>query len=102
MQASVEIHHGMGPCVNHKPEADLAAEACAAAGIPTRRDLHPAMTGEDFGLFLQEIPGAFVWIGNGPADDARELHSPNYDFNDAILPAAAGFLAGVAKRALLG
>jgi hippurate hydrolase len=43
-----------------------------------------------------------VWIGNGPADDGRELHSPNYDYNDAILPNAAGFLAAVAKRALGG
>jgi len=62
----------------------------------------PAMTGEDFAWYLHHRPGAFVWIGNGPADGGRELHNANYDFNDAILPAAAGFLAGVAKRALEG
>ena len=47
-------------------------------------------------------PGAFAWIGNGPSDGGRELHNSNYDFNDAILPAASGYLAGVAKRALAG
>jgi hypothetical protein len=41
-----------------------------------------------------------VWIGNGPAENGRELHNSSYDYNDAILPAASGFLASVAKRAL--
>jgi hippurate hydrolase len=60
------------------------------------------MTGEDFAWYLGERPGAFVWIGNGPADGGRELHSPHYDFNDAIIPQASGFMASVAKRALAG
>ena len=58
------------------------------------------MTGEDFCWFLQQRPGAFVWIGNGPLDGGRELHSPDYDFNDAILPAAATYMASMAKRVL--
>ncbi len=60
------------------------------------------MTGEDFAWFLREVPGAFVWIGNGPAENGRELHHPRYDFNDDILPVAAKFLAETAKRALAG
>jgi hippurate hydrolase len=102
LKAEVEIRHGNCPAINHKPDADLVAAACEEAGITVRRDLAPAMTGEDFGWFLEEIPGAFVWIGNGPADNGRELHNPKYDFNDAILPVAATCLASVAKRALLG
>ncbi|MGH7152524.1 MAG: amidohydrolase, partial [Acetobacteraceae bacterium] len=65
--------------------------------LALRRDLPPAMTGEDFSWYLEEKPGAFVWIGNGPS---AELHNAGYNYNDAILPAAAGYLAGVAKRAL--
>ena len=84
----------------HAAERDLAAEAVVAAGLPLRRDMPPAMTGEDFAWYLQQRPGAFVWIGNGPADGGRELHNSSYDYNDAILPAAAGYLASVAKRAL--
>ena len=86
---------------NHPAERDLAALA-AAAVAPMRRDVPPAMTGEDFSWFLKEIPGAFVWIGNGPAEGGCELHNPSYNFNDAILPTASGFLAEVAKRALAG
>ncbi len=70
------------------------------ANTPLRRDLPAAMTGEDFSWFLKEVPGAFVWIGNGPAEGGCELHNPHYDFNDAVLPVASGFLAEVAKRAL--
>jgi hippurate hydrolase len=61
-----------------------------------------AMTGEDFAWYLEQRPGAFVWIGNGPGEGGCELHNSNYDFNDAILPNAATYLAGVAKRALTG
>ncbi|MBR0663435.1 amidohydrolase [Roseomonas hellenica] len=99
--SSLEFRRGVPVTVNHAAERDLAA-AAAAAGGAVRRDLPPAMTGEDFSWFLREVPGAFVWIGNGPAEGGRELHNPHYDFNDAILPRASGFLAEVAKRALAG
>lgn len=100
MKAHVDVSVGIGPTVNTKPEADLAVEACRAAGIPVHTDLNPAMTGEDFSWFLAEKPGAFVWIGNGPSAPGKDLHNDAYNFNDEILPNASGFLAGVAKRAL--
>jgi hippurate hydrolase len=99
VQATVGWGPGVGITANHAADADLAAEA-AAAVTTLRRDVPPAMTGEDFSWFLKEVPGAFVWIGNGPAEAGRELHNPGYDFNDAILPTASGWLAEVAKRAL--
>ena len=99
LEAEVAFKVGVAPTVNHPAEREAAA-AAAGAVTRVRRDLLPAMTGEDFSFFLQEVPGAFVWIGNGPAEGGRELHHPNYDFNDAVLPAASGFLAEVAKRSL--
>jgi metal-dependent amidase/aminoacylase/carboxypeptidase family protein len=65
-----------------------------------RRDVLPSMAGEDFGWFLHQVPGAFVWIGNGPSTPENALHNPGYDFNDTILPAAATCLASMAIRAL--
>ena len=99
LEAEVEIRRGVPVTANHPAERELAA-AAAASVTALRRDLAPAMTGEDFAWFLQEVPGAFVWIGNGPAEGGRELHSPHYDFNDEILPVASRYLAEVAKRAL--
>jgi amidohydrolase len=102
VEIDVRIPGGLPLTRNTPAERDFAAEATRTAGLMLRRDMAPAMTGEDFSWFLQHRPGAFVWIGNGPADGGRELHNANYDFNDAILPAASGYLAAVAKRALAG
>ncbi len=96
----VDIPPGIPLTANTATEREVAAEAAAAAGLTLRRDMPAAMTGEDFSWFLRERPGAFVWIGNGPADGGRDLHNANYDYNDAILPAASGYLASVARRAL--
>ena len=100
-EGTLSFRRGVPVTANSAAERDLAALA-AGAVTAVRRDMMPAMTGEDFSWFLQEVPGAFVWIGNGPGDGGRELHNPAYDFNDAVLPTAAGFLAEVAKRALAG
>jgi amidohydrolase len=102
VQIEAVLRRGNPVTVNAPAERDMAAEAVVAAGLPLRRDMAPAMTGEDFAWYLEHRPGAFVWIGNGPADDGRGLHNSSYDYNDAILPAAAGYLASVAKRALVG
>jgi len=99
LTAEIAFRRGVPVTANHPAERETAA-AAAASVTTIRRDLPPAMTGEDFSWLLAEVPGAFVWIGNGPADGGRELHHPAYDFNDDVLPAASGFLAAVAKRAL--
>jgi amidohydrolase len=102
VKIDVQQPRGNPVTVNSPAERDIAAEAVRNAGIPLRRDLGPAMTGEDFAWYLERRPGAFAWIGNGPGDGGRELHNSNYDFNDAILPSASGYLAWVAKQALGG
>ena len=94
---TVEIKRGVSPTVN--TEADLAADGAVAAGAVLRRDLPPTMASEDFGWLLAERPGAFAWIGNG-GSPGRDLHTPDYDFNDDILPVASGWLAATARRAL--
>jgi hippurate hydrolase len=99
VEIEVAVRHGNIVTANTTAEADLAAEASAGAGLAVRRDMAPAMTGEDFSWYLAEKPGAFVWIGNGPGP---ELHNAGYDYNDSILPVAATYLASVAKRALAG
>ncbi len=96
----VQMPRGNPVTENAAVERDLAIEAVMAAGLNLRRDLAPAMTGEDFSWYLAQRPGALVWIGNGIPEDGAGLHNAQYDFNDAILPAAVGFLTEVAKRAL--
>jgi hippurate hydrolase len=99
MTAQVETMHGSAT-VNTAAEEDIAAAAGAAAGLTVRRDLRASTTGEDFAHFLERLPGCYIWIGNGPVRDGGELHNDRYDFNDAILPAGAGWMAAVAKQSL--
>jgi hippurate hydrolase len=58
------------------------------------------MGGEDFAFMLQKKPGAYLFIGNGPADGGRVLHSPHYDFNDALLPIGASYWAKLVETLL--
>ena len=102
VDVGVLIRHGVSVTANSKPEAALAAEAAGSIGAAVRRDMAPSMAGEDFGWFLEEKPGAFAWIGNGEARADGGLHNPGYDYNDAILPVASGWLAATARRALQG
>jgi hippurate hydrolase len=99
LSAEVEIGGYLPPTANHKAEADLAAETAASLGLAVRRDMKPTMGAEDFGRFLLEIPGAYAWIGNG---NSAGLHNENFDYNDAILPIAARYLAATARAALRG
>lgn len=99
---TLEASAGGSVTVNAKAETELGIEVAEAAGYAVRRDVPPTAGGEDFAAMLERVPGAMAWIGNGPSEPGRELHNPGYDFNDAILPVASGWLAGVAKRSLTG
>ncbi|APO55271.1 amidohydrolase [Bradyrhizobium diazoefficiens] len=100
VKVTPEIVMGVGVVVNTPDEAGLARAAAEKVRAEVRRDLAPSMAGEDFAFYLKQRPGAFVWIGNGDLRDGAELHGPRYDFNDAILPVASGWMAEVAKTAL--
>jgi amidohydrolase len=100
MRTDVEILSTGRAAINTKAEGELSAAAAGMAGLAVRRDLRPSTTGDDFSFLLQQRPGAYVWIGNGPAGPGGELHNSRYDFNDAILPAAVGWLTNVARLAL--
>jgi hippurate hydrolase len=100
MEVAVGIRRGVPVTSNSEAETVLAAEAAEGAGLTVRRNERPSLAGEDFGWLLAERPGAFLWIGNGPATPENALHNPGYNFNDAILPNAAACLAAIAVRAL--
>ena len=64
------------------------------------RDVDPTMGSEDFAFLLEARPGAYVFLGQGGADGGCLLHNPHYDFNDAVIPLGAGYLAALAEGAL--
>lgn len=59
-----------------------------------------SMGGEDFAYFLQRVPGAFWRVGGGRRVDEPNLHTPQYDFPDEILPIVMRMHVGIALKAL--
>jgi hippurate hydrolase len=90
------------PTVNSPAETELAAGIAASlvGGDNVRRDLVPSMGAEDFAFFLEQKPGAYIWIGNGAAANQAMLHNPHYDFNDEILALGASYWARLAETVL--
>ena len=100
--AELDYRRGYPPLVNHAGEsafaAGIAADIVGAGNVDTSPD--PKMGAEDFSYMLNERPGAYIWIGNGPGESGCSLHNPNYDFNDQALPLGASYWARLAETRL--
>ncbi|MBB4005525.1 amidohydrolase [Aurantimonas endophytica] len=74
-----------------------AAQSAEAAGslIFNKVETNPPQTMivEDFAFMLEDRTGCYGWIGNGPDDNGRILHSAWFDFNDEALPFGASYYA---------
>ncbi len=88
--------------INHDRQAAFAAEVAEAlvGADNVVRNLPPSMGSEDFSFMLQAKPGAFVRLGQGGAEGGCFLHNSTYDFNDAVIPLGAGYLAALVERAM--
>ncbi len=81
-------------------------EICRAAGAAVlgeaqvRRDELPSMGAEDFAYMLQQKPGCYVWLGNGPGESGCTLHNPRYDFNDDLLAIGITYWVRLAEKFL--
>ena len=78
-----------------------AAEAVAGAGN-VDGDCPPVLASEDFGAFLEVVPGNYMFIGSGlPGEPGgTPLHNPQYDFNDNLLLPGARYFATIAQQQL--
>lgn len=91
--ATVSYSHEFAATINAPEEAAQLAESAVhhLGADKVNQDCRPVMASEDFGFMLREKPGCYFLLGNGgtgPGDCG--LHSPNYDFNDAILTVGSG------------
>ncbi|MCH8620443.1 M20 aminoacylase family protein [Undibacterium sp. TS12] len=103
-ECTFEYTHEFAPTINSAEFVDVAARA--AANIVGKENVdanvQPMMISEDFGAFLQTIPGNFSFIGNGVADGPGgiPLHNAGYDFNDQILSTGARYFAEIVRLEL--
>lgn len=91
------------PVLNNDTAMGEFFRSCAAEVVGKEHVLTPSpvMSAEDFGGYLEKVPGAFSWLGIGCGDAYRTpLHHPQFQGNEDCLEigiklfaaAAAGFL----------
>lgn len=102
MENEIHYERRYPATVNTAQEADWSAQvACDVVGADNvHRNLQPCMGSEDFSFMLQERPGCYIWIGNGPSDNGRLLHNARYDFNDDVLPVGASYWSRLVETLL--
>ena len=95
-KATVNYKRNYPVMVNHDAQTAFAAEvatkvsgACADAPL--------VMGGEDFAFMLEERPGAYILVGNGPG---AAVHHPEYNFNDEVIPAGCSWWAEIVEQRL--
>ena len=84
---------------NHERETSFAASVAAdvVGGPHVNTAMVPVMGAEDFSFMLEERPGAFIFVGNGPS---AGLHHPAYNFNDEVIPIGTSYWVKLVETAL--
>lgn len=100
-EVEFDYEHRFAPTINTAKEAALVRRLAAmpSSGLAVR-DAAPSMAAEDFAYMLREVPGCYFWLGSRKAGDNPVLHSPHFDFNDAILKLGAEFWVRLVRAAL--
>ena len=96
--AQIDVFWYAGPTalVNDERWAAFASDVADKSGYRTHHaDLH--LGGEDFAVYLQHIPGAFVSIGSA---SEFGLHHPAFNPDERLIAPAAHYFADLAEQAL--
>jgi len=98
----LEYRRGYPPTINDPASSAVCREVAAAlvgeSNVDT--DLAPSMGAEDFSFMLNQRPGCYAWLGNGPGEGGCLLHSPHYDFNDEAIALGIAYWVALARRLL--
>jgi len=107
-EADFSFERKYPPTINHPAESAFCADVMREIVGTEQVDDHvtPTMGAEDFAFMLQEVPGCYVWIGNGSGDHREVghglgpcmLHNGSYDFNDDLLPLGATYWVKLAEN----
>jgi amidohydrolase len=102
-QASFKVDLGSCPAVvNHRAETDFVMRAATLElGGDSVGEGQLVMASDDMSLFLEVRPGCYFRVGVGlPDGRPRPHHAPEFEMNEAGLPAGLRVPLGVMLRAL--
>ena len=94
--ADFQYRDGYPPLVNHAASVDLVMKvATSEFGANKVRTITPVMGGEDFGYYLQKVPGAFAMLGIGD-NRPHPHHNARFDIDESVLPIGVRLMVSVA------
>ncbi|MDH3263080.1 MAG: M20 family metallopeptidase [Paracoccaceae bacterium] len=98
VKAELDFEVGYPATINDEAETVFAAEVAReiSGAEAVNGEAGREMGAEDFAYMLEERPGAYLFLGQGPG---ASLHHPEYDFNDDVAPVGASFFARLVERA---
>ena len=105
-QATVDFQGGYPVLVNTQPETEFARQVALELLGADQVVLQTApLTGsEDFAFMLEQVPGSYLFIGNGDAASgghgACMVHNPNYDFDDGNIAIGSAYWVRLTERFL--
>jgi amidohydrolase len=97
--AELAYVHGSGVVTNHTGFTDFVRQVMRdARGDGAVLELeHPVMGAEDFGLYLEQVPGTFAFLGARPThQEPFPCHHPEFDIDERALPVGVEILSTVA------
>lgn len=100
--AHVDYVRGVPPVVNEAVSHAVLADAVASVLGPEGRVLAPqSLGGEDFGWYVDEVPGAMMRLGTRtPGGATYDLHQGDLRVDERAIGLGARLLAEAAARAL--
>ncbi len=103
-QAEVSVKR-LTPAVINADEVARGVQAAARRALPDA-DLdtssHLTMGAEDMAFMLERIPGCYFFVGSANSERGLDYghHHPKFDFDEAVLPRAAAWMAEAALEFL--
>ncbi len=91
------------PVVNHDGLSQIVLSALVSTvGDEQVKSAEPALVGDDFAHFAQQVPGCLFQVGSANAAKGLDHghHDSRFDIDEDCLPIAAGSLEAVIRHAL--
>jgi hippurate hydrolase len=97
--AEVDFRLIFAPLFNHAAHTDAIVDAAAelVGDDNVNRAQAPAVASEDFSFMLEQVPGAYINLGNG---ECAPVHNHHYNFNDEAIPFGSALYARLVERQL--